>query len=415
MNREDRPACPIEAASAAVLALLLSACGGGGAEDLIPPFFLQGGIVAADLDADGRADIAVVNTSMAGAPPHPGFVDVYLQTAPGAFQPAVRHAIGVDPWSLASGDIDADGSLDLVASTPSSIPPQPNTLTDSGGVSILQQDAANPGRFLGYRWQPTGGAAESAAVAELTGDGLRDLVVADGVSANGRALLLAQNPAQPLAFLAPVTLSLGAGRGALDVATADIDADGLSDIVLAATDSAALFYRNPLGGFDPVVLLPVGLRPQSVVVSDIDGNGRLDIITANAGNAPAGGTGGSGVTLLFQTAPGVFTRNDVAVADGARDVAVADLNDDGVPDLAVISIVYQSQQAPRVTVLRQSAAIRGQFSLAGLFNAPSNANFIAAADVNADGLNDMIVNAGPNVFVQQTGGPGTFAPYRPLR
>jgi hypothetical protein len=409
----DRRVWP--ARRAAVLALLLSGCGGGGADDLIPPFVLQGGVVTVDLDGDGRTDVAVASTSIAGPPPHPGFVDVYLQTAAGVFQPAARYAIGVDPWRLAPGDIDADGLLDLVASTPSSVPPQPSTVTDSGGVSILRQDPANPGRFLASLWQPTGGAAESAAVAELSGDGVRDLVVADGVSANGRALLFAQNPAQPLTFLSPVTLSLGVGRAALDVVTADIDADGLSDVVVAAQDSAAVFYRNPLGGFDPVVLLPAGLRPQSVAVSDIDGNGRLDLITANAGNAPAGGTGGAGVTVLLQTAPGVFTRSDVAVADGARAVSVADLNDDTVPDLAVISIVTQSQQAPRVTVLRQSPTLRGQFSLGASLSAPFDASFIATADVDADGLNDIIVNDGPSVFVQQASAPGTFAPYRPLR
>jgi hypothetical protein len=47
-------------------------------------------------------------------------------------------------------------------------------------------------------------------------------------------------------------------------------------------------------------------------------------------------------------------------------------------------------------------------------SAPFNAT-IAAADVDADGLNDIIVNDGPSVFVPQAGAPGTFAPYRPLR
>jgi len=61
--------------------------------------------------------------------------------------------------------------------------------------------------------------------------------------------------------------------------------------------------------------------------------GRIDIAVANAGNAPAS------VTLLRQTTPGVFAASELAVPDGARRLAIADLNADGVPDLAVVSLV----------------------------------------------------------------------------
>jgi hypothetical protein len=399
----------------AAFVLLLNGCGGSD-DDLIPAFYLENGIVATDLDADGRVDVAVAVTYIAGPPPHPGYLDVYLQTQPGVFQPPARYAISVDPWELASGDIDADGRPDLVAATPTSVPPQPSQPGTTGAVSILRQDPAAPGRFLAAQRLHTGGVADAAAVGEFTGDAFPDIVVADGVIVNARGLLFAQDPAQPDTFLAPVTLPIGAG-GAVNVAIADINGDGRQDVAFA-TDEAnavALFHQNAGGGFAPVILLPTGIRPQDVEARDIDGDGRMDLITANAGNAPGGGTGGSSVSLLLQTAPGSFSRRDIAVTDAARRVTVADLNDDGIPDLGVISIVYASQGLPRMTVLLQSAAIRGQFSGGGVYEAPFGASFIAAGDANGDALNDILISDGPSVFLQQAGAPGTFAAYRPLR
>jgi hypothetical protein len=394
--------------------LALTACGGG-EDDVIPPFWLQSGVVVADLDRDGRSDVAVATTYMAGPPPHPGYVDVYLQTAPGVFQPPVQYAVAADPWGLSAGDFDGVGGPDLVAATPNSVPLAPDTISDSGGVSILRQDAANPGRFLAAQWLATGGAATAAAIAELTGDALADIVVADGALVNGRALLFRQNPAQPNTLLPPASLFLGAGHGAEDVAVGDLNGDGQNDIALAAYDTAAVFHQSASGIFDPVVLLPVGLRPQGVALDDLDGDGRMDIVTANAGNAPAGATGGASVTLLLQTVAGSFTRTDIGVADGARRLAVADLNDDGIPDIVVISLVYQAQEPSRVTVLLQSPAPRGQFSAGGTYSGPFSANFVAVGDVNDDGLNDIILNEGPSVLVQRAAARGTFDPCRALR
>ena len=41
--------------------------------------------------------------------------------------------------------------------------------------------------------------------------------------------------------------------------------------------------------------------------------------------------------------------------------------------------------------------------------------FVAAGDVNGDGLNDIVVNDGPSVLLQRADAPGSFAPLRPLR
>jgi len=404
---------------AALAAALLASCGGGDDGEAIPPFWSRGGVVATDLDGDGDVDVAVTAAYIAGPPPHPGYVEVYLQSPGGAFQEPVRYAVAADPWGLSTGDFDGDGRLDLVAATPDSVLIQPGSTSDSGIVAVLRQDAASPGRFLAAVTAPTGGAASDAAIAQLTPDALADVIVADGVLANGRALLLAQDPAQPGTLLAPVTLTVGAGLGSQDVAVGDINGDLLADIALAAHDKAVVLYQNAGGGFDPApapVLLDAGLRPQGIALADLDGDGRMDIVTANAGNAPAGGTGGASVTVLLQTTPGNFTRTDFAVPDGAMRVAIADLDHDTFPDIAAVSLVFQAIGAPsRVTVLLQSATTRGEFALAGTYVGPQIATFIAAADVNGDGYTDIVLNDGPSVMLQRPSAPGTFEPYRPLR
>ena len=392
-------------------ALLLLACGEGGS---IPPFWTSAGLVVADFDGDGRVDVAVANAYVAGSPPHPGYIRIYRQSAPGAFDAPVQYSVGPDPWGLSTGDFDGDGLLDLVSATPATVAPQPNMIGDSGGISILRQDPARAGSFLPSRWVTTGGAPTDAAIARLTGDNLADVVVGDGVGANGRALLLEQSPSPPGTLLAPAWLL--AHSGSDDLAVADVNGDGRSDIVLAAYDKVAVLYQRSGGGFDPVVILPAGVRVSGVEVADLDGDGRTDIVAANAGNAPAGGTGGASVTVLRQVSTGIFVTTDIAVADGARRVAVADLNDDGVPDLAVVSLVYQSQSTPsRVSVLLQSLTNRGQFAVSGVYDGPYSGNFIAIGDVSGDGLKDIVLNEGPSVLLQNAAAPGTFKPVTPLR
>jgi hypothetical protein len=397
---------------ALVAPLLLPGCGGG--EDVIPPFWVPAGVVVADFDGDGRADVAVASAFVEGPPPHAGHVRVYRQSATGTFEGPVDNGIGPDPWGLSAGDFDGDGHLDLVAATPKSLPVAPGTIGDSGGISILRQDPARLGSFLPSQWVLTGGAAEDAGFGQFNNDTLADVVVADGISVNGRALLLPQNPALPGTFLAPVSLLIGSGRGSEDVAVADINGDGLADIALAASNAVAIFYQQAAGGFSNVAILPAGLVVRGVAVADVDGDGRMDIVAANAGNAPSGGTGGSTVTVLRQTSLGTFVAGNISVSDGAQRVAIADLNGDGVPDIAVVSLVYQSQQSSRISVLLQSTTSRGAFTVAGVYGGPFSGNFLAIGDVNSDGLNDIVINDGPSVLLQRPSAPGTFDPVRGL-
>jgi len=393
---------------------IVTIIGSGGGDVEIAPFLTASGIVVDDFDGDGRADIAVANSYVDAPPPHPGYVYVYRQTASGAYADPDMYPIGPDPWGLSSGDINNDGRLDLVAATPVSVAPAPGVTSDSGQISILRQDPANAGAFLPFQSVATGGAATDAAVGLLNADSLPDVVVADSVLVNGRALLFPQNPASPGNFLSPVSLLVGAGHGSEDVAVGDVNGDGLSDVVLAAGDLVAVFYRNAVGGFDPVQTLGAGKHVSGVALADLDRDKRMDIAVANAGNAPDGGTGDSSVTILRQVTAGSFTALNIPVPDGARRLAIADLNNDTLPDIAVVSIVYQSQAPSKVSVLVNLNTLPGQFFLSGVYDGTRNANFIAVGDINNDSLNDIVLNEGPTVLFQRPAVVGTFAAGQPL-
>jgi len=146
-----------------------------------------------------------------------------------------------------------------------------------------------------------------------------------------------------------------------------VNGDGLNDLVI--TDP------GPTGGSAPTVnvllqdaanhgtfLAPVSYpitpdSPQSILVTDLQGTGKLDIVIGGQETV---------IVLLHDPAnPGRFLAASSYTAEDANQIAVADINGDGKPDIMVSTGVSHPVQAGVVTngpgVLLQSAATPGTF------------------------------------------------------
>jgi hypothetical protein len=238
--------------------------------------------------------------------------------------------------------------------------------------------------------------AASIAMGDLNGDGFNDVVIANRdsaiitVSQNG----LNGGPPWDLKFLSPVDFPIG-GRGT-SLALADLDRDGALDIVVAsAIGGTVTVLRNTAGGndissttFEPAVVLHVGGDPRGVGVNDIDGDGRPDIVIAKRDS--------NQISVLANIGPqGSIDRSSFAPevsfgpVRGAQAVAISDLDGDGKVDVAVSGSgvkVLRNTSSPWV-LDAGSFAPAVQCELPG----PQYTSSVACADVDGDGKPDVIV------------------------
>jgi len=206
-----------------------------------------------DFNGDAALDLA-----LAGISPTT-FVSVLLGNGEGSFQVARTFSVGNIPVSLAVGDLNGDGWLDLVVA---------NSLFGNGSVSVLLGNG--DGSFQPARNFPAGSSAVSLSLGDFNGDGWLDVVVSNvGVFlGNGDGTL------QPPRSFA------GAGNF---VVVGDFDGDGRLDLALAHYSSN--YVSVLLGIGDGSFQLPrnFGVRsgPVSVAVGDFNGDGRLDLAVGN--------------------------------------------------------------------------------------------------------------------------------------
>ena len=365
-------------------------------------------VAIADLNGDGLPDLALstsVVRSLTGEN-RPGLASVFLQSSSshGTFQGPTDTGVDTSPSAIAVGDLTGTGTKDLVVAN-----------FNTGSVSVLLQTAPGSGKYQAPTAYTTGGSPNDVQVADVNGDGKMDLVVADN-AAVGRILILLQDPASPGHFLSATPMSTP--NAASGVAVGDINGDGKVDIAAGTSDSkgnngaVVVFYQDPAkaGSFLAPVTVAAGAQPITVKIADINGDGLADLVAANFG-AGTDGVGSAGMSLVLQDAanPGRFLAPvQYSAQTGTTHLVVADVDGDGLPD--VITANLGPSPSGSISVLLQDPANRGTFKTTVSYGGFGQPLCVAVSDLNGDGRPDIAVADGDTATVMfQTTTPGTFA------
>jgi hypothetical protein len=225
--------------------------------------------------------------------------------------PQFSYGVGTDPTSLAAGDFNGDGNLDLAVAN-----------SDAGTVNMVL--GAGTGHFshpVSTSYAP-GPNISALAAGDFNHDGKLDLVTAN--QGNRSVSVLLGNGDGTL----QTAVSYAVGSSPDSVAVGDFNGDGKLDLVTAnqGTNDVSVLLGNGDGTFQPAVSHAVGVDPTSVAVGDFNDDGHPDLVTANAGS--------NTVSVLLDNGNGTFQPAvNYAVGSDPNSVAVGDFNDDGKPDL----------------------------------------------------------------------------------
>lgn len=373
-------------------------------------------IAVGDIDGDGDLDIVFgsENENLVGWYENQGrgasFVEHVLTTS----------ADHVKQVKLA--DIDRDGDLDILVAS-----------SDDNTVALFENRGGRPATFVRKVITNAAYGARSVHAADFDRDGDIDVVVA---SRQDNRIVLHVNGSIHRSAILEGERVVNTYRQTRAVAAADIDGDGLMDIVSTANEIVA-WHRNVGGSppnFESVIIDTSFTGGRWVATGDIDNDGDIDIVAADRGT--------NRIVLyenqLRQTgAPSFVPRVVTDTANRVRDVNVADIDGDGDLDLYSASdgddtiawyenvdgkgrswvkhIVTQNVSYPRssfaadldrdgrldlmsasardnrVTIFRQISP--RTFQQETIYANANGAQFIHAADIDKDGDTDIIVSS----------------------
>ncbi len=206
-----------------------------------------------DLNGDGRQDLVV--TDAAGA------VWTLLGRTGVAFDQARSFPCGpAEPSWLALADVTGDGKLDALVVTTAGVQCLPGTGT--GGFAAPIDVVSRPD-------------VKAISAGDLDGDGRADLIVITP----GSALVLSSTGQGAFQSVGTVALSAAPRESLLR----DMDRDGRLDLVVInnADDDVSIFLGQQGRAFAPARRFPTGRSPNGLAIADLNGDGRLDVATAN--------------------------------------------------------------------------------------------------------------------------------------
>ena len=282
-------------------------------------------LMSADLDANGKSDLVVVNQS--SNLPIVNYLSVLMGRGDGNFAAAINYPVEGTPSSLTIADFNVDGKPDLV-------------MTDRGGpmgnltVLLGGNEAGSFAPAVNFKTETLGGGGPITS-ADFNLDGKPDLVVTsyDGISYTFYASVLLGNGAG--SFAAAINFAeVGANPGVLT--SADFNVDGKPDLAVTnyGSGNVSVLLGNGAGGFANAVNfatgtgLPFDINPFSILSADFNSDGKPDLAVANFGS--------NNVSILLGDGAGSFAAA-ANFATGLHPVSIvsADFNADGKLDLVV--------------------------------------------------------------------------------
>ena len=229
------------------------------------------GLETGDLNGDRKLDLIIVNNA-------DNDVSIAFGDGRGGFTraPAV-FAVGPSPYPLALGDVNNDGSLDIVATTTATGPLRRQQLPLSFALTLLLNDGH--GSFRRSELPLRTGQPWFTAVGDVNGDRKTDLVATHHEQSE-LTVLLGDGAGH---FTEGLSSPFDFGRSAFEVILADVNHDGRVDALAAAGEGVRVMLGDGRGNFKPAPGSPflTGRGVWRLAVVDMNGDGRLDVVTSN--------------------------------------------------------------------------------------------------------------------------------------
>jgi hypothetical protein len=313
-------------------------------------------MASGDFNGDGYIDFAITNM-------YGNSITILLGGGGGAFSTkTISLAPNLSPEGLAVGDFNHDGVLDLA-------------LAENNNSAVQIFLGLGDGTFYTAPLVSANFGPDVLSVADFNRDGILDIAAVNQLNSTITILLGVGD-----GTFTTMSQTASAGYFTTDITQGDFNNDGIPDLAVANyfANTATVLLGNGDGTFKSSTLT-TGVYPIAIATGDLNNDGKLDLVVANQFSQT--------LSIFLGNGAGGFTAQSTspAIAANAQSVTLADFNQDGKLDIAVatgtsnaIQILYGNNN--------------GTFGAPASVAEPAGASphFVLAADINNDGVPDIL-------------------------
>jgi hypothetical protein len=334
-----------------------------------------------DLDGDGKSDLVTVNFSA-------NTISILRNTCTSgniSFAAKIDIATNTNPRGIAIGDIDGDGKPEVVV-----------TNFNSNNVSVYRNTSSSGSISFATKIDyATGTGPRSVNIADFDGNGLQDLAIAH--AGNVMSVLRNTSSTGSISFQAKVDFALTAGNSSTYVSSCDFDGDGKLDIAVNnnGLSTISVFRNTSTSGiinassFAAKVDFGTGAGPFGFSIGDFDGDTKPDLAVANF-------TGNSISVLRNTVTNGTIDANsfaakvDFTLGGSASCTNVSDIDGDGKLDLLAVNL-----SSNQVSIFRNTATsgsiTTSSFATKVDFTTATGPRYVCIGDLDGDNRPDLAV------------------------